>query len=121
MPIPKPNKDETQKDFISRCMGNPIMDKEFPDKEQRSAVCYTAWREKKMSEETLSKSFGGALEEIEQELERGQGQGVGGPRQGDGGADTCVCPKCGATAPHQRGVPCVEQKCPKCGSSMVGQ
>jgi len=33
--------------------------------------------------------------------QRGQGQGVDGPRQGDGGADVCVCPKCGHEEPHE--------------------
>jgi NAD-dependent SIR2 family protein deacetylase len=31
----------------------------------------------------------------------------------------CVCPKCGESAPHQRGLPCFEQACPKCGTKMV--
>ena len=51
---------------------------------------------------------------------RGEGQGQGGDKQGDGGTDTCSCPECGATASHKRGVPCTEQKCPKCGASMTG-
>jgi hypothetical protein len=55
------------------------------------------------------------------EKARGEGQGVGGERQGDGGADQCVCPKCGATVKHEKGVPCNEQKCPKCGAAMTGQ
>lgn len=61
-------------------------------------------------------------EAYQQKLEeqRGMGMGVGGPRQGDGGTDTCKCPECGATAPHQRGTPCTEQTCPKCGAKMVG-
>ena len=46
MPIPKPHKEEKQKDFISRCMGNPTMTKEFKDSKQRSAVCYSQWRGK---------------------------------------------------------------------------
>lgn len=53
--------------------------------------------------------------------QRGQGQGVGGPRQGDGGADICKCPKCGETVPHDRGEPCTSIKCPKCGTAMVGE
>lgn len=52
--------------------------------------------------------------------ERGQGQGVGGARQGDAGTDTCVCPSCGATAAHERGTPCLEIACPKCGAKMQG-
>lgn len=31
----------------------------------------------------------------------------------------CTCPQCGQREPHQRGVPCFEQKCPKCGSAMT--
>ena len=44
--------------------------------------------------------------------ERGKGMGIGGPRQGDGGTDTCVCPKCGKEIPHTKGIPCKESKCP---------
>jgi len=55
------------------------------------------------------------------ELARGEGQGIGGPRQGDGGSATCKCTKCGFEQPHERGMPCNEIKCPKCGSPMIGQ
>jgi len=53
--------------------------------------------------------------------ERGQGQGKGNSKQQDGGTGTCVCPKCGAEATHDRGTPCLEMKCPKCGTAMVGK
>lgn len=46
MPIPKPNKGEQKDAFISRCMSNGTMKKEFPDQAQRSAVCNTAWKRK---------------------------------------------------------------------------
>jgi hypothetical protein len=39
MPIPKPNSDEKSKDFIARCMGNEVMKKEYPDSQQRVAIC----------------------------------------------------------------------------------
>jgi len=55
-----------------------------------------------------------------EELARGEGQGVNGPRQGDGGASTCKCSKCGATISHVKGTPCNESKCPKCGAPMIG-
>ncbi len=40
----------------------------------------------------------------------GFGLGLGG---------NCVCLKCGAKAPHRRGIPCYQQTCPKCGSAMT--
>ena len=42
---------------------------------------------------------------------------MGGRGLGPGGE--CVCPKCGHSIPHQRGVPCHKQKCPKCGAAMT--
>lgn len=52
---------------------------------------------------------------------RGDGQGQGGSRQGDGGASKCVCPKCGKEYSHEKGKPCSEKKCPKCGVSLKGK
>ena len=52
------------------------------------------------------------------ELARGEGRGVGGPRQGDGGPTQCWCPSCAYSMPHSRGLPCSEVKCPKCGASL---
>jgi hypothetical protein len=65
----------------------------------------------------------------------GQGQGRGGQGRGEGrrgrglgrmggpfaagAAGTCVCPACGHREAHQRGVPCVQTQCPKCGIAMV--
>jgi len=67
-----------------------------------------------------------------------RGRGTGGPHGGrrdlrgqSGGhmADAaaigltryCVCPQCGHREPHQRGVPCVEMRCPSCGIAMTRQ
>jgi HK97 family phage prohead protease len=52
---------------------------------------------------------------------RGDGQGQGGSRQGDGGADICVCPKCGKEVPHEKGIPCKDIKCPECNTNMAGK
>lgn len=31
----------------------------------------------------------------------------------------CVCPKCAFKKPHQAGVPCLEERCPNCGSALI--
>jgi len=47
--------------------------------------------------------------------------GPGGPAGGKGArmADFCICPSCGAQAPHERGIPCLQVNCPHCGKRMV--
>ena len=42
-----------------------------------------------------------------------RGGGFGGP------PTTCVCPKCGYKEEKIRGVPCINKKCPKCGTQMM--
>ena len=55
----------------------------------------------------------------------GRGQGFGGRRRCAGGqgmaasAVSCVCPQCAHREPHERGVPCYERKCPKCGIPLM--
>lgn len=49
MPIPKPREDESQDDFIGRCMGDDVMNEEYPEKDQRAAICYQSWRKKGMA------------------------------------------------------------------------
>lgn len=39
MPIPKKKPQEKEDDFISRCMSDAIMNKDYPDRKQRLAVC----------------------------------------------------------------------------------
>jgi len=43
MPIPKPGGGESESDYVSRCMEKLADD--FPDQEQRAAVCYRTYRE----------------------------------------------------------------------------
>ncbi len=51
------------------------------------------------------------------EMDQGLGQGqrrscAGGPKIMDA-VSVCLCPKCGHSLPHQRGVPCTQALCPK--------
>lgn len=40
-------------------------------------------------------------------------------RQGMGPGGFCICSKCGYKKPHEAGIPCRDEKCPKCGTKMV--
>ena len=44
MPLPTPNEGESEQEFVSRCMGDPVTNTDFPDQEQRAGVCYSQWR-----------------------------------------------------------------------------
>ncbi len=65
MPIPTPNKDEKEKDFIARCMRT--LAKNDPDRpqEQRAAICYSKWRGKKKEE---SSEIGASFIDAEKEI-----------------------------------------------------
>jgi hypothetical protein len=39
MPIPQPNDNEDRQKFISRCMGDEVMKKDYPESKQRVAIC----------------------------------------------------------------------------------
>ncbi|MGC8493566.1 MAG: NifB/NifX family molybdenum-iron cluster-binding protein [Syntrophobacteraceae bacterium] len=45
------------------------------------------------------------------------------PRPGNtatgGPGGFCICPRCGATAPHERGIPCSQLRCPGCSAAMT--
>lgn len=47
MPLPTPTEGQSEDDFVESCMINPTMKKEFPDKDQRLAVCFEQYRKKK--------------------------------------------------------------------------
>lgn len=44
--MPKPKKKEKQSDYISRCMGDDKMINDFPEQDQRLAVCYSYWKKR---------------------------------------------------------------------------
>lgn len=45
MPLPKPKPNERKNEFVSRCVGDKTMKNEYPDPKQRTAVCFSQWRE----------------------------------------------------------------------------
>lgn len=47
MPLPEPKKNETKDAFLKRCMANDVMNREYPENDQRYAVCNQQWKDKK--------------------------------------------------------------------------
>jgi len=43
MPTPTPKNKEKKSEFVSRCIGDNQVEKDFPDQKQRIAVCYSQW------------------------------------------------------------------------------
>jgi len=46
MPMPVPKNTESKKDFLSRCMGDSVMVVDYPDNDQRYAICNDLWSKK---------------------------------------------------------------------------
>jgi hypothetical protein len=46
MPLPTPNTDESKSAFIARCMSDAKTKEEFPDTQQRIAVCIVQYDKK---------------------------------------------------------------------------
>jgi hypothetical protein len=57
MPIPKRKQNEDKNTYVSRCMGNETMKKDYPDNKQRVAICLGQTRTK-----------GNLIEEVHDEL-----------------------------------------------------
>lgn len=47
MPLITPTKGQSKKDFLEKCMGDSNLTKEYPDDDQRLAVCNSQWEEEK--------------------------------------------------------------------------
>jgi len=45
MPMPKPTDGESYNAFVNRCMGDAMMNGDFPERDQRRAVCERQWSE----------------------------------------------------------------------------
>jgi hypothetical protein len=49
MPLPERKPNEDKQKFVSRCMSNETMKKEYPDTQQRVAICLSQTRQKNKS------------------------------------------------------------------------
>lgn len=53
MPLPKPRSGESRGEFVGRCVGDDKVTSEFPDSDQRVAVCISQFEGGKMSEQQI--------------------------------------------------------------------
>ena len=44
MPLPKPKAGQTESQFMQECMSDETMKNEYPNPQQRLAVCAVQWR-----------------------------------------------------------------------------
>lgn len=63
MPLPKPEKNEKRNDFVSRCMGDETMKKDFKDNKQRVAVCLAQFSKKDSKASWVNKAYNGQMDE----------------------------------------------------------
>lgn len=61
IPLPTPKKGEGQSSFVSRCMSNTQAKKDFPNRQQRLAVCFSRFKKKKKSIAERLKELGDFL------------------------------------------------------------
>lgn len=76
MPLPTPTGSEDRRAFISRCMGDEVMVEEFPDEEQRAAVCNTQWRNRNKDEDVSDMELKREAFEADIELKQDGEEGV---------------------------------------------
>src|SRR3972149_4399223 len=71
MQMPKRNKGETKSAYVSRCMGDEGMKSEFPEQDQRLAVCFSKAGESKLAGalELFSESYRGLLDQFQKFME----------------------------------------------------
>ena len=77
MPIPKPNAGEAQDDFMSRCVSDQVMLGEYPDDDQRVAVCMQSFQGKEESMEYEHGTLDVEAELKADESENGKGEFTG--------------------------------------------
>jgi len=71
MPIPKPNENESQDEFMQRCMVDETMVSEYPDENQRYAICLQQSRKDGgKSMDKIKKVFNCEVKQIGEESER---------------------------------------------------
>lgn len=66
MPLPKPNSGEPRDDFMSRCMSDAKVRSEFPERDQRAAVCMSQFGKAKKEDSDMTDE---AFDELDEAVE----------------------------------------------------
>jgi len=120
----KPGKDTMELQAIRYPIGDWDEKAARESCQEKGGTFEPASKEEKMKEISAEELIGLAEQNPElsdfQLVEKalGEGQGVGGPKQGVGGVGMCYCSNCDKEFPHERGTPCSETPCPECGAMM---
>lgn len=73
MPLPSPRlsgpSKESEKEFVSRCAGSSVMNKDYPDNKQRVAICYEIYRRALKKKQSKGSNEEPTWEEIQAEIE----------------------------------------------------
>jgi hypothetical protein len=67
--MPEPRSGEARDEWLDRCMGDAEAVADFPDADQRFAVCVSKWEER--SEQLAVIGIGRALENLAKEMNNG--------------------------------------------------
>ena len=74
MPLPKPRSGEQKDGFVSRCMGDDTMLDDFPDEDQRAAVCLNQWRRNRTENMALAQAVNSRLENYQSKYRKMDGE-----------------------------------------------
>ena len=55
--MPSPRSGEDRSDFISRCMSDDKSKNSFPDQKQRTAFCFSQWKNKDKKEKKTAERY----------------------------------------------------------------
>ena len=57
MPLPAPKKGQTEDEFVSQCLANPIVQRDFKTQQQRLAVCFSQYKKAKQKAKGAEVNF----------------------------------------------------------------
>lgn len=63
--MPTPRSNESQQEFVSRCIGDPEAQSTFPDPSQRAAFCYSQYRRRRFTDASYEQQIRSITRDME--------------------------------------------------------